>query len=80
MDVVIINGKTMAEFSQHTCKIHVTIPIVIRASDIQFEAIYDWDTFNSKSCGYLCLVVLHFSVGRGATNTGNRFFNTTDLP
>ncbi|KAI0141191.1 uracil phosphoribosyltransferase-domain-containing protein [Hypoxylon sp. NC0597] len=84
VDAVINSGKTMTEFVQHIRKINGTIPIIIVAGVVQYKVVSEGAFAQLlEGCKHLSLVALRFSetayVGRGATDTGNRLFNTTDL-
>ena len=85
VDSVINNGKCVNDFVQHVRKLHATIRIVIVAGVVQAQCIRGGTleqalTNQSK----IHLIALRTSetkfTGSGATDTGNRLFNTTHLP
>ncbi|KAI1415755.1 uracil phosphoribosyltransferase-domain-containing protein [Hypoxylon sp. FL1857] len=84
VDAVIHSGKTMMGFVQHIRKINAAIPIVMTAGVVQYKTASEGAFAQMLESGeHLSLVALRFSenayVGMGATDTGNRLFNTTDL-
>lgn len=85
VDSVVNSGKTIAQFVQHIRDLHATIRIVVVASVVQDQAISSGGSIQALAYhGNLHLVALRISensfVGKGITDTGNRLFNTTDLP
>ncbi|KAI0008584.1 uracil phosphoribosyltransferase-domain-containing protein [Xylariaceae sp. FL0662B] len=84
-DAVINSGKTIRQFVEYIRKLHASIPIVIVAGVVQANAITGGEHSEAlMNCANATLVSLRFSdnqfTGRGGTDTGNRLFNTTDLP
>lgn len=85
VDSVINSGRTVVEFVRHIRKIDEDIPIVIIAGVVQSGVVSESE-YAQELGGFqnLSLVALrssdHKYVGRGGTDTGNRLFNTTNLP
>jgi uracil phosphoribosyltransferase/phosphoserine phosphatase len=85
VDSVVNSGKTVAEFVQQVRRLHATIRIVVVAGVVQAESV-SVDSLLGRALdrdAYLSLIALRLSdnkfTGRGATDTGNRLFNTTHL-
>lgn len=84
VDSVINTGKTVLQMARHIRKIHGTIRIVILAGVVQKHAIAPRSPLHSFARNQkIELVALRLSenryTGRGATDTGHRLFNTTQL-
>ena len=85
VDSVVNTGKTIVEFVQHVRKLHATIRIVVVAGVVQTQCVSE-GSLNQTLARYanLRLIALRLSetkfTGSGATDTGNRLFNTTHLP
>ncbi|KAI1079196.1 uracil phosphoribosyltransferase-domain-containing protein [Whalleya microplaca] len=85
VDAVINSGKTLSKFVHHIRNLDANIPIVVVAGVVQANAISGGEYSRVfTNCKNLTIVALRFSenqfTGRGGTDTGNRLFNTTDLP
>ncbi|OCL13444.1 hypothetical protein AOQ84DRAFT_372188 [Glonium stellatum] len=85
VDSVVNSGKTVLQFVQHIRKLDATIRIVVVAGVVQAQSISVGGLAQALSTRTnLSLVALRVSdnkfTGRGATDTGNRLFNTTHLP
>jgi phosphoserine phosphatase/uracil phosphoribosyltransferase/adenylate kinase len=74
VDSVVNSGKTVNDFVKHIRKLHAIIHIVVVAGVVQAECSLIQDA-------NLTLIALRHSnnkfTGKGATDTGNRLFNTT---
>ncbi|KAI1758650.1 uracil phosphoribosyltransferase-domain-containing protein [Hypoxylon sp. FL1150] len=84
VDSVVNSGKTILEFIQHIRMIVEVIPITVVAGVVHCGAIYGSEYAEMLAkCDHL-LVTLRLSdhkyVVGGATDTGDRLFNTTHLP
>jgi uracil phosphoribosyltransferase/adenylate kinase/phosphoserine phosphatase len=85
VDSVVNSGKTVVQFVQHVRNLHATIRIVIVAGVAQAQSVSGGSLAQELARdAKLSLVALRLSdnkfTGRGATDTGNRLFNTTHLP
>ena len=85
VDSVVNTGKTIVEFVERVRKLHATIRIVIVAGVVQAQCVSRHSLKQSLAPhANLYLVALRLSetkfTGTGATDTGNRLFNTTHLP
>ncbi|KAH8430146.1 uncharacterized protein LDX57_007816 [Aspergillus melleus] len=84
VDSVVNTGQTILQFVQHIRKIHATIQIVVVAGVIQSRCVTGGDVALSLSQYkrlHICALRLSDNqfTGKGATDTGNRLFNTTQL-
>ena len=85
VDSIVNTGKTIVEFVQHVRKLHALIRIVVIAGVVQAQCV-SGGTLNQALARYakFHLITLRLSdtkfTGSGATDTGNRLFNTTHLP
>ncbi len=85
VDSVVNTGKTIIDFVQHVRQLHATIRIVIVAGVVQAQCISGGNldqTLANYAKTYLVALRLSDTkfAGSGATDTGNRLFNTTHLP
>ena len=85
MDSVVNSGNTVVSFEEHIRSQHATIRIVVVAGVVQAQAVSEGSRLCAvKRYAKLGIVALRLSdnkfTGRGTTDTGNRLFNTTDLP
>lgn len=87
VDAVVNSGKTIREFVQAIRDLDAEIRIVVVAGVVQSQCVSrDSNGTSSTLAGYgnISLVALRLSdtkfTGSGATDTGNRLFNTTHLP
>ena len=85
VDSVVNTGKTVVEFVEHVRKLHATIRIVVVAGVVQDQCLSEGGLRQRLAHHVkLHLVALRLSetkfTGSGATDTGNRLFNTTHLP
>ncbi|RMY60156.1 hypothetical protein D0863_11684 [Hortaea werneckii] len=85
VDAVINEGGTIAGFVKHIRQINSDIDIVVVAGVVQRDAIRGPKVLTRalSGCGKVSLVTLRTSErkykGRGATDTGDRLFNTTHI-
>lgn len=81
VDSVINTGKTVLDFVKHVRSLHKTIRVVVVAGVVQADFL---STGGLRLTTDVDLVALRLSEnkfkGRGFTDTGNRLFNTTQLP
>ena len=85
VDSVVNSGNTVVSFEEHIRSQHATIRIVVVAGVVQAQAVSEGSRLCAvKRYAKLGIVALRLSdnkfTGRGTTDTGNRLFNTTDLP
>jgi uracil phosphoribosyltransferase/phosphoserine phosphatase/adenylate kinase len=85
VDSVINSGETVAGFLQHIRNLHATVRVVIVAGVLQEKSTSPTGSLGQLSQeGPVEVVTLRLSenqfTGKGATDTGNRLFNTTHLP
>ncbi|EPE34264.1 PRTase-like protein [Glarea lozoyensis ATCC 20868] len=84
VDSVVNSGKTVIQFVQHVRNLHATIRIVVVAGIIQAQSVSGGSLTQALGQVGLSVIALRLSenkfTGRGATDTGNRLFNTTHLP
>ena len=85
VDSVVNSGKTVVQFLQHVRKLHATIRIVIMAGVVQAQCLSGSLLAEALARdAKVSLIALRLSenkfTGSGATDTGNRLFNTTRLP
>jgi hypothetical protein len=86
VDSVVNNDKAMAEFVTHVRSLHATVHIVIVAGVAQAQSVSAEGSLVQALSRHanISLVALRLSenkfTGRGTTDTGNRLFNTTQLP
>ena len=84
VDSVVNSGKTVVQFVQYVRKLHATIRIIVVAGVVQSQSVSaDSGVQALARHAKISLVTLRLSdnkfTGRGATDTGNRLFNTTHL-
>lgn len=83
VDSAINSGKTVLDFIRHVRDLHATIRIVVVAGVIQAQSILGGNLKALGRYGDISLVALRLSenkfTGTGATDTGNRLFNTTHM-
>lgn len=85
VDSVVNSGETAVEFIRHIRRLHATIRIVVVAGAIQAEAVASGNPMNDALTRYRAIVVVGLRMsankftGKGATDTGNRLFNTQHL-
>lgn len=84
VDSVINTGKTVVEFVERVRKLHATIRIVVVAGVVQAECVSPGSLIGELTHhGRLHVIALRTSdtkfKGTGATDTGNRLFNTTHM-
>ncbi|KAI6839135.1 hypothetical protein KC340_g8200 [Hortaea werneckii] len=85
VDAVINEGGTIAGFVKHIRQIHPDIDIVVMAGVVQRDAVRGPKILTRalSGCGKVTLVTLRTSErkykGQGATDTGDRLFNTTHI-
>lgn len=84
VDSVVNSGKTVVQFLQHIRNLHATIRIVIIAGVVQAQSLSDSLLAETLARhGEVSIIALRLSenkfTGSGATDTGNRLFNTTRL-
>ncbi|KAI9887289.1 MAG: hypothetical protein M1823_000883 [Watsoniomyces obsoletus] len=86
VDSVINSGQTIVEFFRAVRNLHPTIRVVVVAGVLQAQSITEGSLINEALGKHdsMSLVGLRVSetkfTGSGATDTGNRLFNTTGLP
>ena len=85
VDSVINTGKTIIEFVQRVRMLHATVHIVVVAGVVQAHCVSGGSLIHPLARhAQLHLVALRLSdtkfTGSGTTDTGNRLFNTTNLP
>jgi len=84
VDSVVNSGKTVADFVQRVRELDATIRIVVLAGVAQAESFSNGSLIEQvgRRCN-VTFVALRTSetkfIGKGATDTGNRLFNTTHL-
>ena len=84
VDSVINSGKTVVDFVQHVWNIQGSVRIVVVAGVVQSQAVDKLKLIQGpRQRNRVTLVTLRLSdnkfTGKGATDTGNRLFNTTNL-
>ncbi|KAJ5801755.1 uncharacterized protein N7518_003823 [Penicillium psychrosexuale] len=85
VDSVVNTGKSVLQFVQHIRNLNATIRIVVVAGVIHSQTVSKSRIAGSFSqFDRLSFVALRLSdnqfTGRGTTDTGNRLFNTVDMP
>ena len=85
VDSVVNTGRTIVEFVERVRKLHATIRIVVVAGVVQAQCVSRKSLIQTLARhANLYLVALRLSetkfTGSGTTDTGNRLFNTTQLP
>ena len=85
VDSVINRGGTVVDFWRHIRRLQANIRVVLVAGVVQAQAVFKGQLADALAQdARLSLVALRFSenkfTGRGTTDTGNRLFNTTQLP
>lgn len=85
VDSVVNTGKTVVEFVRRVRRLHATIRVVVVAGVVQAQCV-SAGVLERELARHanLHLIALRLSdtkfTGSGATDTGNRLFNTTHLP
>ena len=84
VDSVINTGKTIIDLVKHVRKLHASIRIVVVAGTVQAQCVSESGSLQKLARHeQFHLVALRYSntqfTGSGATDTGNRLFNTTHL-
>ncbi|RMZ15562.1 hypothetical protein D0860_01522 [Hortaea werneckii] len=85
VDAVINEGGTIAGFGKHIRQMNHEIDIVIMAGVVQRDAVHGPKVLTRalSGCGKVTLIALRTSErkykGQGATDTGDRLFNTTHI-
>ncbi|KAI6860637.1 hypothetical protein D0864_06095 [Hortaea werneckii] len=85
VDAVINEGGTIAGFVKHIRQINTEIDIVVMAGVVQRDAVHGPKVLTRalSGCGKVTLIALRTSErkykGQGATDTGDRLFNTTHI-
>jgi uracil phosphoribosyltransferase/phosphoserine phosphatase len=86
VDSVVNNGKTVAEFVKRIRSLDPIICIVVVAGVVQAQSvsptgILGWTLEHDKAVSVIALRLSENKfTGQGTTDTGNRLFNTTQLP
>ena len=86
VDSVVNNGDTVVKFVKHIRTLDPNIRIVVVAGVVQKESMSESGKIMValKGLGPVSVVALRLSdnkfTGKGTTDTGNRLFNTTQLP